>query len=124
MADYSRQIQSAKDSIAKKGMLCQWVQPAATVESATPWKATDAEPTETDVYIVFLPTGRIGKETARALAGKEVQTGDEYGYMASQSFDPAISHFVKKGSKTLRVLAIETLAPAGDPILHILSLAV
>lgn len=107
-------------------MLCQWMQPVKTVEDENkPWRVTDDEPTSNDVFILFLPTGKIGKETARALAGKEVATGDVYGYMGKQPFVPSIEDTVKRGSKTLRVLAIESLAPADEDqvILHIISFA-
>lgn len=124
MADYSRQIENAKRSIRTKGMLCTWSKPVAEVDEQEPWKVTNGEPAAyEDVPIVFLPTGRIGKETARALAGKEVKTGDVYGYMAAQSFVPAIEDTCARGSTILRVLAFETIQPAEQPILYIISFA-
>jgi hypothetical protein len=136
MGLYDTHIATAKRMIAKYGQSCQWVIPAATTQdSAKPWKTSAGVPTSKPVKIAFFPMGTA--PLGYASRGKnvdgpqqdapEVVGGEMIGYMAPSDFFPNLSDHVTRvfqgQTETLRVLAIDVIAPAGDPVLYTVTFA-
>lgn len=121
MSIYDRQIAQAKRLIAKKGQLVTWVPQDVTIPDNTkPWKtAPVGSPPTFPVSMVFLSSGKTVIEAQSHLfTGTSVPDGAPKALMGVVPFTPKINDTVLRGSETLTVKSIDTLAPNGDPILY------
>lgn len=127
MTAYSRQLQSARRMIAKKGQAVTWAvfSPGTTDPVVTPGASrfrpkpiAGATPVTHSVRIVFLPVGRVNYESLSA-RGIEVQDGYSLGYMANTpGLTPNLADHVVRGSKRYAIRHIDILAPDGVPLLY------
>lgn len=122
MGVYDRQIQRAKEQIAKKGQLVTWrsLTNGAPADSSKPWKPSAANENDNPVRIVFLPLNLETRKFLSYLKGTEVPTGSLGGLMAAVDFEPAIKDVVIRDGKQLTIRNFDLIAPNGDPILYIL----
>jgi hypothetical protein len=121
LADYTRQIESAKRLIAKYGQAVTFRKIAnGTPENLEmPWKPGPAVQTDYSVSMAFFPVGRVKNEFEHYSKDMQTPEGSELGYMASQDFVPAIKDVVLRGGEVLTVRSIDRIAPDGTPILYI-----
>lgn len=127
MTAYSRQLQSARRMIAKKGQVVSWqvFSPGTTDPLVTPGASrfrpkpvAGATLVTFPVRIVFLPVGRVNYESLSA-RGIEVQDGYSLGYMANTpSLTPNLADLVVRNSERYAVKHIDILAPGGVPLLY------
>lgn len=131
MGIFDRQIASAQRLIDRNGKLVDWVKlvtPNNEDNDDTPWETiTPDEPTATPVKIVFLPNTGATRRSLQTLPDTQIPTCSTLGYMAAQSFDPAVDDVVYKEpgqpDTRLTIEAIDTIVPNGDAILHIVYFA-
>jgi len=120
MAVYTRQVASAKRMIAKYGQFCNWVKPIVEVDDPdSPWNNGAGEPTTYEkIKIVFFPNPK--HSLARAQGG-EVQVGASLAYMAAVNFVPSLEDtIIKADGSHATIVAIDKIAPNGEPILFII----
>jgi hypothetical protein len=107
--------------IAKFGKQVTWRKIAANVSIQQPWKATNADPVDASVYMVFARRDSGTSFTAaiaRLMNATDVPTGAPTGLMAAVSFTPEIGDLVINGNDEMRVAAIGPVAPDGTPIFY------
>jgi hypothetical protein len=121
MSDYSRQIASAKASIAAKGVVVPWKQaPASTpADPNKPWLPSVGTPAEHNVSIVFLPAGS-GKAMLQYFGQTNVISGAVIGLMGAVEFTPQLADTVVRDSQVYRIGTIDTIKPGSQDILHII----
>jgi hypothetical protein len=115
MPVFSRQIETAKRLIKKKGQLVTWKKHTVQANNSEPWKVTDASPLTYPVFIVFLsqhtPEIHLMQDTT-------IPEGKPKGLMASvNGFTPAIDDYVLRGTETYRVKSITPLNPNGEAVI-------
>lgn len=120
MGEFDRQIATAQRLIRQKGQAVKWrvITNGAPSDPLKPWKPTQSPTVDYAVSICFLP---INKETQRTLmlqAKSEVPTSNLMGLMGAVPFAPDMKDVVLRDGKELRIEAIDTLAPNGQPILY------
>ncbi len=122
MGVFDRQIQRAKEQIAKKGQAVIWRQLSngAPVDSSKPWKPSAATSNDNNVRIVFLPLDLETRKFLSYLKGTEVPTGSLGGLMAAVDFDPAIKDVVIRDGRELTVRNFDLISPNGEKVLYIL----
>lgn len=128
---YTRQIASAKRSIASKGEACTWNKPAPEDADAAPWRDVrdpDADPLEFPVRIAWFSPRDLGRGTGEFLAaimGTEVPEGVMIGLMAGgQGFEPTDADTITRADgSTVEPMSIDRLAPDGTPILYFVKVA-
>lgn len=124
---YARQIATAKRLIAAKGQLVTWrkIPDGVLPDSNMPWKpGAGGAPVDVNVKIVFFPYTRTNMQLMRALLpnAPEILVGNMYGLMASVDFVPSKVDLILRGSRQIRINAIDELSPDGTPILYTLDL--
>lgn len=122
MADYSDDIAGALEDIAEAGEACTWFKPAS--QAGTPSRPeAGASPTQTPVFILFLPNKQASMLTIlSALADSNVPGGSEKGLMGNHGFTPELGDWIiRANSERMTIVpenGIDTLAPSGVAILH------
>lgn len=121
MGVFDRQIATAKTLIAKYGQSCTWRKTAvSTPNPAKPWEMLPGANTDTTVKVVFVSKFKE-HFFLKYMANTEIPEGLFVGYMAAQSFTPAINDLLIRGSETLTIQAVDIVAPNGEPILYIVT---
>jgi hypothetical protein len=119
---YGRQIETAKRLIKKYGQLVTWKKSLAVSDTSEPWKEKledeDEETLEIDVYILFLPVGRINTEFQMFFQGTEIIVGNLKGLMANVDFEPNAKDVVIRSGEEIRIKNISPIEPSGIPILY------
>ena len=126
MVTYDRQVKTANRLIAKYGQSVTVTQiPQIIADPSKPWETTDGTPVITTVKMIFFsPTAtgdsQLGKEILQYLKGMDVAFGQIRGYLGASALVPKISDIVTRDSKVLKIKAVDTLAPNGQAIFHVL----
>jgi hypothetical protein len=120
MSNYNRQIAQAAKMIKKFGQPVTWKQAAKTNDNTQPWKATSTDPTPYTVDMVFVRQNGFSRELYRLIKGTDVLTGSTKGLMPSVPFTPTINDIVERNGATLKIAAIDCVAPSGEPILWLI----
>jgi hypothetical protein len=121
---YDDDIAAAREAIEEDGQVCQWVKQTAELNNpAKPWQGGVAEEASHDVPIAFVPAsgGMFGLTRYRAA----IEAGDftTFGLMAPPSgFVPALGDKVLRDGAPLVLVNLDTLRPAEDVVLYILSI--
>lgn len=117
---YSTNIAMARRLIATKGQKVQWKVLTPTV-GAEEWKPAAAKSVLFEVDMVFLPDDKRNFESIVFKPGTNVPEGNIVGYLAGTNmFEPNQEDTVIRNGKELRISTIETIAPNGTNILHII----
>jgi len=127
MGRYDSKITAVKRMINKYGQQVTYrVTNANIADLNKPWiQLDDVLPVEYQSYIIFLSPSsnglsRIGQELLQYMNKDEVAEGTIRGYMAASTFTPKLSDIVVRDGEELKIDAIDTLAPNGQVIMHIL----
>lgn len=117
--DNDRYIALAKRLIEKSGQKVKWRINLETPDADKPWKTQpiteDAE--DKDVIIAFLPRDRLDTQLIRA-TDQSIPIGSVYGLMAPGDFSPSAKDTVIRDGNEIRINSIDTLSPAGVPLLY------
>ncbi len=123
---FDDEIETAQELIAENGQVCQWHKVVTTlVDAERPWLGGEDVPTVHNPSICFLPATDGGSGfgiTKFRNAGDDIPSFSTFGLMGAVEFDPQVGDKVLRDGVPLVIVAIDTLAPAEDPILHILSI--
>lgn len=126
MGAYDNSIAVAKRLIAAKGMQCDWIKKQTVlVDPDQPWLGGEDVPTTYRPSIAFLPAtdGASGFGITKFRdRGNDTATFSTFGLMAPQAFVPEVIDQLVRDGQPLVIVAVDTLAPAGEPVLHILSI--
>lgn len=118
---FATQIATAQRLISKFGQACTWRKTAvSTPNPAKPWEMLPGANTDATVKVVFVSKFKE-HFFLKYMANTEIPEGLFVGYMAAQSFTPAINDILIRGSETLTIQAIDIVAPNGEPILYIIT---
>ncbi|MCW2763981.1 MAG: hypothetical protein JWR85_4182 [Marmoricola sp.] len=118
MGTFSRQIENAKKSIARKGQWVLWNKnPNGVADPATPWLPTDSASLGYVVKILFVPFHLQLADFVRAAVGSEVKSGQVKGLMASVGFTPDPQDTVNRAGVMLQIESIDTLDPNGEGVI-------
>lgn len=114
----------AREMIADDGMVCQWRKQVVTpIDPDKPWTGSTTVDTVHDVPIAFVPanSGMFGLTRYReAIEAGEFTT---FGLMAPPvGWVPELSDLVTRGGQPLVLRYVDTLRPAEDVVLYILSI--
>lgn len=117
MTTYTKQIESTKQLIKRKGQLVTWrsVANGNPTNSNEPWKAGAPVYKNYAAVMVFLPAT---KDSLYLLRETEIPKGDLIGLMGAVSFKPTLKDVVIRDGKTLSIVSIDEVAPAGETILY------
>jgi len=121
---FSVHVKTVQKAIAKFGQTVTYNQTTA-VSVGNPWEGATSKGPDISLKILFLApsaTGetQFGKELLTYLKGTETSKTQVRGYMAYNGFEPAKSDIVVRDGKELVIGAVDTLAPDGTSILHVL----
>lgn len=108
MGQYDRQIKSVKKLIAKYGQIVTHGSNTGNI----------------DIMMVFLSPSasgesKIGSQILQYLAGTQVSSGELRGFVAPFGIEPSLTDIIVRDGKELVISSIDTLAPNGQPILHV-----
>jgi len=118
---FATQIATAQRLISKFGQSCTWRKTAvSTPNPAKPWEMIPGVATDVTVKVVFVSKFKE-HFFLKYMANTEIPEGLFVGYMAAQSFTPAINDILIRGSETLTIQAIDIVAPNGELILYIIT---
>lgn len=118
---FATQIATTQRLISKFGQSCTWRKTAvSTPNPAKPWEMIPGAVTDATVKVVFVSKFKE-HFLLKYMANTEIPEGLFVGYMAAQSFTPAINDVLIRGSETLTIQAIDIVAPNGEPILYIVT---
>lgn len=117
---YARAKATALRLIAKQGVAVTWQAEADPAPGGDPWNpqpGTALDPQT--VNVVFFPVGLQMQRTLQAVTGAEVPESYEYGLLPGDvGFTPRLSDIVTRNGVVLPIVKIDTLAPAGEAVLH------
>lgn len=121
---FSVHVKTVQRMIAKYGQSVVYNQMTASTVG-NPWEGTSIKGPDIPVKMLFLAPSssgetQFGKELLTYLKGSETSKTQVRGYMASNGFEPAKNDIVVRDGKELVISAIDTLAPDGTSILHVL----
>lgn len=118
---HERQIKSAMRQIAKEGKFVTWriVRDGAPADPLKPWLPGASVNDDRVVKIAFFPTDLQTLKTLSFSKGSEIVKGCVMGFMAASGFEPNLKDIVIDKGRELRIIDIDTIAPAGIDILHI-----
>lgn len=121
---FSVHVKTVQKVVERYGKLVTYNQVSAS-SSANPWESTSQKGEDKIIRMIFLPptaSGEtlFGKELLNYLKGTETSTKQIRGYMAYNGFEPKLNDVVTDGAKVLTIKAVDTLAPDGTSILHVL----
>lgn len=123
---YDEDIQAALEMIEEFGVQCLWTKDAAPpTDPDRPWLGGAPDPDDHQPFICFVPASSVstsGFGLSKYMRDTEVADFSTFGLMGAQSFTPELTDKVTLNGKAIVVVAVDTLAPAGDPVLHILSI--
>lgn len=124
MADYSQEIADVLEMIEEAGVQCEWRKGDLTPDDQSrPWLGGDNEPDQPFTpFIAFIPAvdHNFGFGIEKLSQGST--SFSTFGLMGAQDFTPEVSDSLTRKGKPMTLVAVDTLAPAGDPVLHILSI--
>lgn len=123
MAEYSRAIKTALRLITKKGMPVVWSKliPGADISPGRPGPAT---PVYFPTVAVFLPANLQTMRTMQELFGPDAPVGREMVLLPAFGAEPDLNDLLYRGATNppttagMKPFHIDTLAPAGDAVLH------
>lgn len=121
---YDEDIAAAREAIEEDGQLCQWVkQTAVPIDADKPWKGSTTQDTEHDAPIVFVPASGSMFGLTRYRAAIEAGEFTTFGLMAPpEGWVPALGDKVLRDGTPLVLVNLDTLRPAEDVVLYILSI--
>ena len=117
---FDRAIATAQRLIERNGQLVQWrsLENGTPADPDKPWLPGNSVPTNTDVYICFVPIkDRATRQFFAELANREVTIGSLAGLMANVPFDPTLKAVVIRDGIELAIETIDLLSPNGQKIL-------
>ena len=121
MGVFDSQIATAQRLISKFGQSCTWRKTdVSTPNPVKPWEMIPGTVTDAAVKVVFVSKFKE-HFFLKYMANTEIPEGLFVGYMAAQSFTPAINDLLIRGSETLTIQAVDIVAPNGEPILYIVT---
>lgn len=122
---YASAKATAARLIRQRGLQVTWAKPAAPAAGGDPWNPqpnTDPEAPGPQTFtpsVVFFPPGVQTGKTLMAMFGVEVPMSFEIGLLAGNvPFTPAMSDVVTRKGVVLPIAGMDTLAPAGEAVLH------
>lgn len=120
---YDEDIAAAREAIEEDGQLCQWVkQDVVLTDPDKPWLGGVAEEVPHDVSIVFVPANGNMFGLTRYRAAIEAGDFTTFGLMAPpDGFVPELGDKVLRDGAPLVLANLDTLRPAEDVVLYILS---
>lgn len=121
---FSMHVKTVQNVIKKYGQSVVYNRVSIT-SSENAWESGESKGEDLSVKMIFLPPTssgdtQFGKELLSYLSGTESSYSQVRGYMADAGFTPAKNDIVSRGGKQLTIKAIDTLAPDGTAILHVL----
>lgn len=119
MAQFDRQIATAKRLIAKYGQTVTWRSVVDGANASEPWKPPEAADVDHEVNICFVPVrDNEWRKLLTYLKGSEVPGGYLAGIMGQVDFTPSLKDVVIRDGVTLRIASIDVLSPNGQKILY------
>jgi hypothetical protein len=126
MADYSEDIAMALELIEEDGEQVVWQKVTTQLaDPDQPWLGGgDSAPVNHTPFIVFVPAtdGASGFGISKFRQGEEQTAFSTFGLMGAQDFDPQTTDVVLRGGQPLVIKSIDTLKPAEQVVLYILSI--
>lgn len=124
MADHSEFVTMAREMIADDGVVCQWRKQVVTpIDPEKPWAGSTSVDTLHDIPICFLPANSNMFGLTRYREAIEVGEFTTFGLMAPPTgWVPELSDLVSRGGQPLVLRNLDTLRPAEDIVLYILSI--
>lgn len=127
MGVYDRPIATALRLIAKYGQVCEWRKTGVVVpdDPARPWLGGSQSQVLHQPSIAFVPATSGASDfglTKFRQGGGDSASFSTFGLMGAQDFTPEVVDKLTRDGEPLVIVAVDTLAPNGEPILHILSI--
>ena len=121
---YDEDIAAAREAIEEDGQLCQWVKQVTTpVDAVRPWKGSTTQDVPHDAPIAFVPASGSMFGLTRYKAAIEAGDFTTFGLMAPpEGWVPALGDKVLRDGAPLVLVNLDTLRPAKDVVLYILSI--
>lgn len=121
---YDDDIAAAREAIEEDGMLCQWRKQTVTpIDETKPWAGNTSVEVEHDVPICFVPANGNMFGLTKYKAAIEAGEFTTFGLMAPPvGWVPELSDLVKRSGQPLVLVNLDTLRPAEDVVLYILSI--
>lgn len=126
MGVYDEEIADALELIEEHGQVCEWHKDGVVPDDPDrPWLGGERVPVVKNPSICFLPAtdgasgfgiSKFRKEAADTVAFST------FGLMGAQDFTPEVRDRLVRDGSPLVLAAVDTLAPNGEVILHILSI--
>lgn len=126
MGVYDRQIATALRLIERYGQVCEWHKDQVVPDDPNrPWLGGGTVPDPHSPSIAFLPAtdGASGFGVSKFRGSDtEAASFNTFGLMGAQDFTPEVTDRLVRGGQPLVIVAVDTLAPNGEPVLHVLSI--
>jgi hypothetical protein len=121
---YDDDIAAAREAIAEDGQVCQWIkQTVVPVDANKPWLGGAATDVPHDVPIAFVPASGNLFGLTRYKTAIEAGEFTLFGLMAPPTgFVPVLGDKVLRDGAPLVLVNLDTLRPAEDVVLYILSI--
>ena len=127
MGVYDRQIATALRLIEKYGQQCEVRKSGVAVpdDPHRPWLGGEAPPQVHTPHIAFVPaTSGASSFGMTKFRDRDANSASfsTFGLMGAQDFTPQVTDQLSRDGQPLVIVAVDTLSPNGEPILHILSI--
>jgi len=125
MTVYDRPIATALRLIEKYGVECEWRKSeVVSADPDKPWEGGSQVPDTFNPFICFLPatSGASDFGLSKFRTGTEQEGFSTFGLMGAQEFNPEITDRLTRDGNVLVLKAIDTLNPADQVVLYILSI--
>ena len=124
MARFDRQIAMAQRLIQKNGQKVTYRRyPTPVNGNNEPWNGGTNAPTESDVFICFVPVrDKDTRKLIAAITGTEVEYGTLAGLMGQVPFTVSRNDVIVRNGKEIRIVNADILAPNEQQVLNILEL--
>ncbi len=120
---YDDEIETALELIAEAGQVCQWHKDVITpTDPARPWLGGASVPVIHDTPIAFIPATDGASSFGMTKFKEGVANFTTFGLMGVPGFIPHAGDKVMRGGVPLVIVDIDTLQPAEEPVLYVLSI--
>lgn len=124
MANYDAQVATATRLIQEKGKMVWIVRQNVNLVPGAPWEAPFLNEVVETASAVFLPVGRVGRES-QTTRDRSPESASEHMQVliAGRGAAPTIHDKIRDASGDWAILSVETLSPSGQDILYTLEVA-
>lgn len=121
---YDDDIATALELIEEFGQQCVWRKEVVARDPDQPWLGGNQTSDDHQPFIAFIPAtdGSSGFGLSKFRQGTDDVAFSTFGLMGAQEFTPEVTDTVLRGGTPLVIAAIDTLQPAEDVVLYILSI--